>query len=523
MKKWLCAIIPVFLLGSLIAWRIEQKQTEISDQQQQHSAKKNAPATVSLANVEVKDLNHYYEVTGSVEAPLSVKIAPKITGRIEMLNVREGDRVKKGQVLVKIDSSQVEANVQQAMASVAEAQYKLAQAQMTQNPTDVSVNTQIRQEMSSVFSAKADLDQVKKNYTAKLASAQADVSEATANIENANAGINSAKANLNNAQAKYNRYKSLSDKGFVSSQDFDDVKAELEVQKSALKIADAQLNSAKAKKDSSLQQYNIAKETGKSDIAASSAKLTQAKASLEYAKANTSSKSAYRQSIAALKATVAAAQASLKSAIAQRQDTVLISPLDGYVTGRYADPGAIASPTSPVISVQFVKQVWVSFPVPEDVCSKIHIGQPTKISFDTYPNKTFTASIIQVNPSADPESRQFTVRAIMSNTNNMFKPGMFAHVAIETDHVKNAVVVPREAVQKDKIGSYVMAAGKNRKAMRIPVVPEGEDNNSICIGDALKPGAKVVVMSASPIKEGKMLSTGKHKRGGSNKYGAGAR
>jgi RND family efflux transporter MFP subunit len=406
------------------------------------------------------------------------------------------------------------------MAAVAEARYRLAQAQMTQNPTDVSVNTQITQQRSALGSAKAEYEQVRKTSEAQIMAAQADLKDADAKIANAKAAVKGAQANVDNAQIKYDRIQSLYTKGYIAAQDVDDAKATLAVQKSALDIANGLLNSSVSQRDAVAQQLNVTKAKAESDTVAAKARLTQAQASLQYASANTSQKSAYRQSIAALRASVDAAQAALRSAESKRQDTVLCSPMDGFITQRLADPGAIASPTQPVLAVQFTKQIWVSVSVPEDVCARIHIGQQAQIKFDAFPNKEFEASVIQINPSADSMSRQFTVRVIMPNPNNMFKPGMFAHVSIETDKVHNAIVVPREAVQTDKDGQFVMAVDSKKIAKRVDVTTQGGDDKFINIGDALKPGDNVIVMSAMPVREGQMvMSGGKGGRKGRGMFG----
>ncbi|MEN6371809.1 MAG: efflux RND transporter periplasmic adaptor subunit [Armatimonadota bacterium] len=508
MKRWLSIVLPVFLLGSLVSWRLVQKRAQNAAQSQQMGARMKGPVSVALGKVEIKDLSSTFDAMGSVEAPMSVKIAPKTTGQIEYLDVHEGDRVRKGQILVKISASDVEAQVQQAMAAVAEARYRLAQAQMTQNPTDVSVNTQITQQKSALASAVADYEQARKSADAQISAAQANLKDSESKIANAKAAVNSAQANVDNAQTKFDRIQSLYEKGYIAAQDVDDAKAALTVQKSNLEIANGQLRSTFLQKDAVAEQLNVTKAKAASDTAAAKAKLTQTKASLTYATANTSQKSAYRQSIAALRASVDAAVAGLRSAQSKRQDTVLRSPLDGFVTGRYADPGAIASPTQPVLAVQFTKQIWVSVSVPEDVCARIHIGQPSKLSFDAFPDKTFEASVIQINPSADSMSRQFTVRVIMANPNNKFKPGMFAHVSIETDHVHNAIVVPREAVLTDRDGKYLMTVEADKTAKRIPVTPQGGDESFINIGSALKPGDSVITMSSMPVKDGQMVKTG---------------
>src|SRR5437764_7863672 len=91
--------------------------------------------SVQVAIAGPKEILHTFESIGSVEAPLTVRLASKIPGRVDYLKVHEGDHVIPGQVLVRIDPSEIDAQVHQQEAAVAEAQQKLAQAQITQNPT----------------------------------------------------------------------------------------------------------------------------------------------------------------------------------------------------------------------------------------------------------------------------------------------------------------------------------------------------------------------------------------------------
>jgi len=515
MKRRTYILIPLLVFGALIAWRLGQKRADLAAQTAMRAARMKAPPLVVLAPVQVRDVTHTSEATGTVEAPFNVKIAPKVAGRVDFLQVREGDRVRKGQVLVRIDPSEVEANVQQAAASLAEAQYRLAQAQLNQGPTNVSVTTQLRQQEASVASAEADYRQVRTNYKAQLAAAAASVTDAQAKIDNAKAAIKSAQANLDNATTKYNRVASLYQKGYVAAQDVDDAKAAVSVQEAAVDIARGQLNSTTAQKDAAEQQASIVKEKGQADIEAARAKVDQAQASLEYAKANIIQKPAYQQSLAALRASVAAERAALRSAQARRQDTVLKSPLDGFVTGRYVDPGAMASAGQPILAVQFMKQVWVTIAVPEEIYARTHIGQPARVALDALPGRNFTGSIIQINPSADVESRQFTVRVIMSNAEGLFKPGMFGRVFIETDRVRDAVVVPREAVQRDRFGTYVTLVDRLSKAKRRPVTPGADDARFVAIEQGVRPGDRVVTMSAFPVRDGQVVRVGgRERRGG---------
>lgn len=513
-KRGIYIIVPIAVLFALIGWRMSIKRSELAASMSQHSGRGKTPS-VAVAPVQLRDIVQTFETTGNIEAPLDVNIAPKITGRVDYLQVSEGDKVRKGQVLIKIDPSQVEAEVGQQKAAVAEAKYRLAQAQLTQNATNMGVSTQIRQQKAAAASAAADYDQAQKNNDAQLASASASISDcegkiavADAAIENAQASITSAQANLDNARTKYNRMLELYNKGYVAAKDQDDAKAILTTSEAALTVARGQLKSANAQHDSALaqkrvaeQQASIIKSKGKADIEAAKAKLIQANASVDYAQANTSQEAAYQQSIAALQSAVDAAKAGLRSSEAKRSDTVLVSPMDGYITGRNVDPGAVVTAGQSVISVKFMKQIWVTIAVPEEVVSKLHFGQPAKIILDAFKGRSFTGNIVQINPSADTQSRQFTVRIGMDNAKNLFKPGMFAHVSIEIEHIKDTLSVPREAVQRDRLGEYVMAINQG-KVERREITVGASDAGFIGILRGVSLGEKVVTMTSFPLKDG---------------------
>ena len=161
--------------------------------------------------------------SGTVEAR-NIRVGSKVGGRIDRVLVREGDRVTQGQVLARIDPSEIQAQVGQQQAAVSEAESRLAQAQLTEAPTNVNISTQISQQQAAVESAQADYQQVKQNYDAQVAAAEAAVTDvqgrvnnAEAAIANAQASIRSAQANLNNANAKYNRVNDLYKQGFIAA------------------------------------------------------------------------------------------------------------------------------------------------------------------------------------------------------------------------------------------------------------------------------------------------------------------
>src|SRR5438034_9648196 len=128
MKRWILVLVPLLLLGALIGWRLHEKTVAAAAQSQMRTARMKAAPVVAVAAAQVRDIVPTFEAVGGIEAPFNVKIACKATGRIEFLEVREGDRVTQGQVLVRIDPSEIQAQVGQQQAAVAGAESRLAQA-----------------------------------------------------------------------------------------------------------------------------------------------------------------------------------------------------------------------------------------------------------------------------------------------------------------------------------------------------------------------------------------------------------
>ncbi len=533
MKRWLPALIALLALAGLITWRLRQKSAADAAQAETTKKRLTAAPMVSLATAATGDIIHTFAGVGSVESPFNVKLAPKITGRVEYLEVREGAKVARGQVLARIDPSEVNAQVRQAQSAVAEAEARLAQAQFAQNPINVGVTSQIETQRAGVTSSRADLNQTSQNYAAQVAAsqsavvdAQGRVDAASAAVENARASIRNAQANLENAQTRLARTLDIYRQGFIAAQDVDDARSAVKVQQGALDIAQGLLNSAQSQRGSALAQKNSAEQQssivankGKADIAASQAKLDQSRAALTFARSNTAQTSAYRANLRALQSAVSASRAQLVNVQAQLANTILSSPIDGYVTGRYVDPGSVAGPGTPVLAIQSVSRLFVNVPLPEESSRHLHPGDVATIQFDALPGQSFHGRVLDINPAADPLSRQFAMRVVMENLSGVVKPGMFGRVSLVTEKFLHQVVVPREAVQHGRDGKItVVVVDDQLVAHRRPVETGAEDPKVVAITQGVLPGEKVVVLSQNPVKDGQKVQSG----GGGQKGGRGS-
>jgi membrane fusion protein (multidrug efflux system) len=164
-----------------------------------------------------------------------------------------------------------------------------------------------------------------------------------------------------------------------------------------------------------------------------------------------------------------------------------------------------------------MRQVWVTVSVPEEVGGRIRLGQMGEVRLDALPGRTFTGKVTQVNPSADPASRQFSVRLTLDNPDFTIRPGTFAHVSLQTEVVHDALVVPREAVQHDRDGDYVLVIDDQSVVQHRPVTLGVQSVAVIAITSGLRPGEKVVTLTAYPLKDGQAVSTGGEKSGKSGR------
>ena len=520
MKKAIWIGFPLLVVVVLIGWRYVSNQKATSALAQQQGQRKGAAAPVEIAVAGPKTLVEAVETVGSAESPLKVEISPKVSGRIEWLVAREGDAVKNGAILARIDPSEQQSLVLQAQANVAEARSRLAQAQIGQGPNDVVVQTTIEQRKADLDSAKADSNQVQRNYEAQVASAESDVTDneakvrsASSQVDNAQAVVGREEASLANAKARKERAESLLKEGFTSEQATEDARTAYDTQLATVNVARGQLSSAredlisaKAQLSASKNQASIAKRKGQADIAAAKAKVVSAQAALTAANSNKAQSPAYRENLLALKASVAAAEAELAQARTRLGDLNLTSSIDGTVTARNADPGSMASAGQVLLVVQSLEWLYVVGALPLEQSASVHVGQETDLLFDALPGRTFTGRITQINPAGDVQSRQFSIRIRLENPERLVRPGMFAKVRIIAKRTQAEVVVPASAVHAATDGTKTVTVVDDESKAHVITVQTGvSEGSDVQIVSGIEAGATVVTFSYQAIKDGQAV------------------
>ena len=498
--------IPLLLILGL-AWRIGVYFVQKQAQEQQRIAVLKAPPVIVVAPVGTRLITSYFDTTGTVQAPFNVNIACKVIGRVTYLKVREGTRIHKGQILAKIDNLAYLAQARQAKAAVVEANHRLVQAQYLTNPTNVNVDTQIGEQVAGVAGSTADYSESVRNYGRQVAAAQQAVNDAQARVKGARSAAAAAQATYKDAKAKYVRNYQLYRQGFVAAQDAEDALAAELVAQNNLETANQTLNSQAAQLQSAQEQLEVTRTTGRATIMDTRSRLAQSNNALQYARSNTAQKPSYRENLAALVATLAGTKQALKNAESNLADTILASPLDGFVTARYVDPGQVLTPGTQILSVAYMNSVWVSIAVPEEVSRQIRVGQPATMTFDALPGRMYLGIVVLYTPAADLTSRQFMARIAISNPDSTVKPGSYSRVSIETTRIRSATAVPREAILSDRSGEYVMVVSGG-VAHRRAVVTGASDPSFISVIHGLQPGELVSVSTYSPLRDGQKVKIG---------------
>ncbi len=159
------------------------------------------------------------------------------------------------------------------------------------------------------------------------------------------------------------------------------------------------------------------------------------------------------------------AEASLISA--QLEKTRNVAPFSGTIGLRQVSEGAFVTPGQRIATLTQTQPVKIEFSVPERFAQSVTKGN--KIDFKLEgDNTTYEADIYAVEPSIDPTTRSVAVRAFYSNKNLELRPGSFARIEFELNHMEEALQIPAQAIIPE-LGGYKVFVFRNGKAEQVRI------------------------------------------------------
>jgi HlyD family secretion protein len=311
-------------------------------------------------------------LSGRIEGDDSA-IAPKTSGRIVELRVREGDSVKAGDIIAILDDEQVRARENAARAVLQEAEAKARSAR-----DQIAV---LQEQMSE---NQLQTDQSKIDAGGRVRQAEADLAAAEADLAQQQAAYQIAAFNKD-------AYAKLAKTGAVSEQQGLQYAATADQQAAAVTAAKRRVDSSQGA-------------------------LTTARANLENpgirkAQVDLVGKQITEQSaeIANARASTEQARAELAEAEANRADLIVKAPFDGTVATRAAEPGEVVMAGTALITLIDLSKVYLRGFVPEGEIGKVKVGQSARLYLDSNPKQPVDAYVSRIDPQATftPENTYF--------------------------------------------------------------------------------------------------------------------
>lgn len=201
-------------------------------------------------------------------------------------------------------------------------------------------------------------------------------------------------------------------------------------------------------------------------------------------------------------AQVQQAEAALRELKIQQEQTRIHSPLDGFVSERHLEPGALVSPSVPIVSVLNLDRVKTVVPVPERTLEALRVGLASKISVDAYPGKTYQGAVTRISPFLNPETRSADIEIEIPNPGQLLRPGMFARVQIDVKTRQDLLAVPRTGLltRGSQKGVYLLSS--EMKTVFRPVTVGRIQGEYVEILDGLEAGTVIVTKGAQNLNEG---------------------
>jgi Cu(I)/Ag(I) efflux system membrane fusion protein len=180
----------------------------------------------------------------------------------------------------------------------------------------------------------------------------------------------------------------------------------------------------------------------------------------------------------------------------QVQPNLLIrSPIQGVVTKRNVEPGAVVNSGDVLASLADPKALWFLGNIFEKDLRMVAVGQQLILKTEAYPDREFIAQANYVSPGIDPETRALLIRADVNNADGLLRPDMFMSAKLMIGKGL-AVVVPQSAIIRIREMRYAIVQVKPETYRRLPVKGYDLDAKHFAITEGLSPGLSVLIDGA---------------------------
>jgi HlyD family secretion protein len=313
-------------------------------------------------------------LSGNIELT-QVNVAFKTSGLVTELLADEGQNVRKGDAIARIDSEQLLRTREREAAVASTAGAVLAQA-------ETAAEWQ-RETFAAELAARR----------AELAAAQERLKELEAGsraeeIEEMRSAVNAARAESELAEKDWERAQQLFKQDDISAQQRDQSRARAQSAAAALRQAEQRL---------ALVEAGPRKEV----LEAQREQVRRARAAVSAAEATALEVKRRELEISARRADVERARAQLKLIDTQLDETSGVSPVDGVILIKAANAGEVVAAGTTIVTIGDIDRPWLRGYVPETQLGRIRIDQPVRVTTDSYPGKVYNGRITFISSEAE--------------------------------------------------------------------------------------------------------------------------
>lgn len=443
--------------------------------QQQQQAARAASAQRQTATLTRGELAATVDGGGNIYAPQQTTLNFGVSGvPVTQVNVKVGDKVKRGAVLAQADDAQLQAALKTAEANLASAQANFDSVNAPPTAEEIAIaDAQARAAEQSYNAAVAKLDALQappsaldlQSARAQLAAAQASYNSALAQSQLRDqqilvdrAALEKARVALEAAQGAYNAIAWRGDAPNsaqaqalqTATIDYATAQANFDLQRaqlndSGLKSAEAALAQAKTNLQTLTQGATAdARASAQAAIDSAMQNWTSAKKSLQDLKAG-----ATAQALSAAQASLQSAKANYETAQRNLDSAKLIAPFDGTIAAVNIVTGQTPASGTNAIVLSNLDDLRLQLALSEVDIAQVKAGQSAQLTFDALGTATYPGQVLSVSPVGTSSQGvvNYTVTVGLTNPDPAVLPGMSASASIVIAEQPDALRAPNRAIR----------------------------------------------------------------------------
>jgi len=320
------------------------------------------------------DVSDKILVSGNIELT-QVDIAFKTAGRLIERTVNEGDTVQKGQVIARLDREELLRQRQAAEAALQTAEAALAESETALKWQRATLQADLQARSADLSAAQSQLQQLKNGARPQ-------------EIQESKAAVAAAQSQCDQAKKDWERAQKLYKDDDISTSQHDQFRTRYE---------SAEANLKQVKEHDALVEAGPRSET----IEAATAQVERARAGLKAGEANAIETKRREQDIGARQGDIARAKAQIALIDSELADTIAISPINGVVLVKAADPGEILAPGTSVVTVGDIEHPWLRAYIKERDLGRVKLGSVAKVTTDSFPGKAYNGRVSFISSEAE--------------------------------------------------------------------------------------------------------------------------